>query len=63
MQVKIDEKLVKDHLRGVGATEVSVNPPRLYPKVAVEGSRERETPIPLEFLLIWGHLDKRRNLC
>jgi hypothetical protein len=30
-QVEIDEKLVKDHLREVGATEISVNSPQLYP--------------------------------
>jgi hypothetical protein len=25
--------------------------------------RREGCPLPLEFLLIWGHLDKRRNLC
>jgi hypothetical protein len=43
---QIDERLVEDHLRGVGATEISVNPPRLYPRVAVEGARESGTPSP-----------------
>jgi hypothetical protein len=45
-QIKIDEGLVKDHLRGVGATEVSVNPPWIYPQVAVEGARESGMPSP-----------------
>jgi hypothetical protein len=45
-QVKIDERLVKDHLRGVGATEISVNPPQLYPQVAMEEARESGKPSP-----------------
>jgi hypothetical protein len=43
---QIDERLVKDHLRGVGAAEISVNSPRLYPQVAVEGAREKGTSSP-----------------
>jgi hypothetical protein len=30
-QVKIDERVVKDHLSGVGTTGISVNSPQLYP--------------------------------
>jgi hypothetical protein len=46
-QVKIDERLVKDHPRGVGATEISIcKSSRLYPQEAVEGARESRTPSP-----------------
>jgi hypothetical protein len=46
MQIKIDERLIKDHLRGVRATGISVNPPWLYPQAAVEGAREKGMPSP-----------------
>jgi hypothetical protein len=48
-QVKIDKRLVKNHFRGVGAPEISVNPPQLYSQVEVEGAREREMPSPTSF--------------
>jgi hypothetical protein len=62
-QVKIDKRLVKDHFRGVGAPEISVNPPWFTHKWQWKEQGRAGRPLPLEFLLIWGRLDKRRNLC
>jgi hypothetical protein len=45
-QIKIDKRLAKDRFRGVGAPEISVTPPQLYPQVAAEEARESGTPSP-----------------
>jgi hypothetical protein len=46
-QVKIDDRLVKDHLRGVGVTEISIcKSSTALSTAAVEGARESGMPFP-----------------
>jgi hypothetical protein len=58
--------LVKDHLRGVGATEISICKSSMTLTTGGSGRSKGERDIlsqkSLELLLTWGHLDKRRNL-